>query len=30
MANIVRAALVQAAWTGDQESMTERSIELAQ
>jgi len=29
MANIVRAALVQAAWTGDQESMTERSIELA-
>ena len=28
MANIVRAALVQAAWTGDQESMTERSIEL--
>jgi beta-ureidopropionase len=29
MANVVRAALVQAAWTGDQESMTERSIELA-
>jgi N-carbamoylputrescine amidase len=29
MANIVRAALVQAAWTGDQESMMQRSIELA-
>jgi len=29
MANIVRAALVQAAWTGDQQSMTERSVELA-
>jgi N-carbamoylputrescine amidase len=29
MANNVRAALVQAAWTGDQESMTEGSIELA-
>jgi len=29
MANIVRAALVQAAWTGDQQSMTDRSVELA-
>ncbi len=29
MANIVRAALVQAAWTGDQKSMTDRSVELA-
>ena len=29
MANIVRAALVQSAWTGDMESMIERSIELA-
>ncbi|OFW66973.1 MAG: acyltransferase [Actinobacteria bacterium RBG_16_68_21] len=29
MANIVRAALVQAAWTGDQESMITKSIELA-
>jgi len=29
MANIVRAALVQAAWTGDQQSMIERSVELA-
>ena len=29
MANIVRAALVQAAWTGDQESMIQKSIDLA-
>ena len=29
MANIVRAALVQAAWTGDQESMITKSIDLA-
>ena len=29
MANIVRAALVQSAWTGDQQSMIERSVELA-
>ncbi len=29
MANIVRAALVQAAWTGDQQSMIDRSVELA-
>ncbi len=29
MANIVRAALVQAAWTGDQETMMQKSIDLA-
>ncbi len=29
MANIVRPSLVQAAWTGDQQSMTDRSVELA-
>src|SRR3970040_629095 len=29
MANIVRAALVQAAWTGDQETMIQKSIDLA-
>ena len=29
MANIVRAALVQAAWTGEQQSMIDRSVELA-
>jgi len=29
MANIVRAGLIQAAWTGDKESMLERHIELA-
>ncbi|HEX9978736.1 MAG TPA: nitrilase-related carbon-nitrogen hydrolase [Acidimicrobiia bacterium] len=29
MANIVRAALVQASWTGDQESMITKSIDLA-
>ena len=29
MANIVRAALIQAAWTGDQQSMIDRSVELA-
>ena len=29
MANIVRAALVQAAWTGDQESMITKSMDLA-
>src|SRR3990172_8807816 len=29
MANIVRAALVQAEWTGDQESMITKSMDLA-
>ena len=29
MANIVRAALIQATWTGDQQSMIDRSVELA-
>ena len=29
MANIVRAALIQAAWTGEQQSMIDRSVELA-
>jgi len=29
MANIVRAGLIQAAWTGDQQSMIDRSVELA-
>jgi len=29
MANIVRAGLIQAAWTGNQQSMIDRSVELA-
>ena len=29
MANIVRAALVQTAWTGDKESMVEKNVKYA-
>ncbi len=29
MANIVRAAIIQAEWTGDKDSMIERNVELA-